>query len=87
VQVRLSYLTHNIYVPASGSEWGSFANDLVSYEFKIKLSDIGVVRDDIFGFWLSINAQAIVNYACEFPSSTIYGSAQKPKYWEHILLE
>ena len=85
--IRYDYLVSiNGYqvTPPTGTQSASYGTTNVSYEYKIKLSDLNTSVGKIIGFYVFNLVEANPEHGYEFP---VRLSATDPSKWEHIRIQ
>lgn len=67
----------------SGTEWESYSNSNVNYEYKIKLSDLNSGSGQTIGFFMLNGTDGTTQNGYEFPTN---GVRDTPSDWSHIVV-
>jgi hypothetical protein len=85
--IRYDYLVSSNVYPVdapTGTERNSYGSATVSYEYKIKLSDLNTSTGQIIGFYMFNLTDAIVGHGYEYP---INSAMSNPSKWGHIKIK
>jgi hypothetical protein len=85
--IRYDYfVSTNVYpvTAPAGTLRNSYGSTAVSYEYKIKLSDLNTSTGQILGFYMFNLTDAIVGHGYEWPNNSIMVN---PTKWAHIKLK
>lgn len=96
--IRYDYITSSNHIPVTpppGTLRTSYGSTAVSYEFRIKLSDLNIGTDKTIGFYLFnfnypmdgvglVYEYVLINHAYEFPENLIMYDLSK---WAHIVIK
>lgn len=74
--------TTSVTAPA-GTEWESYSNSNVNYEYKIKLSDLNSGTGQTIGFFMLNGTDGTSQHGYEFPTN---GVKDIPSDWAHIVI-
>ena len=69
--------------PPIGTQEGSYSNTNVNYEFKIKITDLNLGSDNIFGFYMLHGTDGTPPHNYEFP---VNNTRDDPSGWHHVLI-